>query len=78
MLEGKHMTKPTQFEKSLTDLENIVEQLEKGELTLEASLQQYEKGIGLVNQCEKALSQAEQKIETLSKSKPSSGNPTDE
>ena len=61
------MTKPAQFEKSISDLEKIVSQLEQGELSLEESLKRYEKGIQLANLCEKALAEAEQKIETLSK-----------
>lgn len=61
------MTKPSQFEKSITDLEQIVSQLEKGELSLEESLKKYEKGIQLTKICEKALAEAEQKVETLSK-----------
>ena len=61
------MTKPSQFEKSITDLEQIVSQLEKGELSLEESLKKYEKGIQLAKVCEKALAEAEQKVETLSK-----------
>lgn len=61
------MTKPSQFEKSITDLEKIVSQLEKGELSLEESLKNYEKGIQLAKICEKALAEAEQKVETLSK-----------
>lgn len=67
------MSKTVKFEKSLADLEKIVAQLEKGELTLEESLKQFEKGVGLAGQCEKMLNDAEQKVETLSslsKSKP--------
>ena len=62
------MTKPAQFEKSILELETIVSQLEKGELSLEESLKKYEKGIQLANDCEKALTTAEQKIKTLSPS----------
>ncbi len=60
------MTKPVQFEKSIAALEAIVMQLEKGELSLEDSLQQFEKGITLARQCQDTLNQAEQKIEILS------------
>ncbi len=63
MSEGIH------FEEAMTDLENIVRQLEKGELTLDESLQQFEKGIGLARLCQNILNQAEQKIEILSASK---------
>ncbi|HHF7345152.1 MULTISPECIES: exodeoxyribonuclease VII small subunit [Legionella] len=59
------MTKPIHFEKTMIELEEIVMQLEKGELSLEDSLKQFEKGITLARRCQDVLSQAEQKIETL-------------
>ena len=60
------MTKNTvPFEKSIADLESIVAQLEKGELSLEDSLKQFEKGITLARKCQDVLNQAEQKIEML-------------
>ena len=55
------------FEKSIEELETIIEHLESGDLSLEASLKQFEKGINLTKQCEKALNQAEQKIKILTK-----------
>lgn len=55
------------FEKDLEKLEQIVQNLEKGELTLEDALKQFEEGIRLARQCEKALSEAERKIEILLK-----------
>ncbi|HBI21074.1 MAG TPA: exodeoxyribonuclease VII small subunit [Legionella sp.] len=60
------MTKPMHFEKSITELESIVMQLEKGDLSLDESLKQFEKGIALARKCEETLSKAEQKIEGLS------------
>lgn len=62
------MTKPIHFEKSMAELENIVMQLEKGDLSLEDSLKQFEKGILLARKCQEVLSQAEQKIEMLAMS----------
>lgn len=59
------MKKPIRFEKSLTELENIVQQLEAGELSLEDALKRYEQGIALVRQCQAALEQAEQRIQAL-------------
>lgn len=53
------------FEKSLADLENLVEQIEGGELSLEQSLAAFEKGIRITKECQKALDEAEQKVETL-------------
>lgn len=59
------MSKVIHFEQSITELEQIVRQLEKGELTLEDSLKQFEKGISLARRCQDVLNQAEQKIELL-------------
>lgn len=53
------------FEASIAELEEIVTQLEKGELSLEEALQQFEKGINLARKCQETLSKAEQKIEGL-------------
>ncbi len=66
MSQGMH------FEQSVTELEEIVRQLEKGELSLEDSLKQFEKGISLARRCQDVLQKAEQKIETLTSAEPSS------
>lgn len=72
------MTKPLHFEKSMTELEEIVAQLEKGELSLEDSLKQFEKGITLARRCQDVLNHAEQKIEMLASAKsPNDEEPND-
>lgn len=53
------------FEQSLTELENIVKTMDSGELSLEASLQAFEQGIGLIRSCQSQLQQAEQKVKQL-------------
>lgn len=53
------------FEVSLNKLTELVKKLEQGNLSLEESLQNFEKGISLVHACQKALSEAEQKVKTL-------------
>jgi exodeoxyribonuclease VII small subunit len=53
------------FEKSLKQLETIVDSLEQGSIPLEESLKQFEQGIQLTRQCQKALSDAEQKVKIL-------------
>jgi exodeoxyribonuclease VII small subunit len=63
------MSKNIHFESAIAELETIVGQLEKGELPLEASLEQFEKGIHLAQKCQQVLTQAEQKIELLSANK---------
>jgi exodeoxyribonuclease VII small subunit len=57
---------PVQFEASLEALEQIVVQLEKGDLKLEEALQAFEKGVGLTRVCRQILDQAQLKIEKLS------------
>jgi exodeoxyribonuclease VII small subunit len=71
------MTKPIQFETSIAELQNIIVQLEKGELSLEDSLKQFEKGITLARQCQDVLTQAEQKIEMLSAGRLSKETPNE-
>ncbi|MGR9043881.1 MAG: exodeoxyribonuclease VII small subunit [Gammaproteobacteria bacterium] len=53
------------FEESLTELEQLVEQMEQGELTLEDSLKSFERGVYLTRTCQKALQEAEQKVQIL-------------
>jgi exodeoxyribonuclease VII small subunit len=53
------------FEKALGELEALVEKMEQGELTLEESLRQFERGIALTRACQKALADAEQKVQIL-------------
>ena len=53
------------FEKKLAELEHIVTELEKGDLTLEQSLQAYENGIKLTRECQSALDVAQQRINVL-------------
>lgn len=55
------------FEKDLEKLEQIVEALEQGELSLDECLKRFEEGIKLAKRCEKALTDAEKKIEILVK-----------
>ncbi len=53
------------FEGALAELEQLVEQMEQGELSLEESLQQFERGIALTRACQQALQTAEQKVQIL-------------
>jgi len=53
------------FEASLEALEQIVRQLEDGDLPLEKSLELFEHGIRLSRECQERLSQAERRIEIL-------------
>ncbi len=53
------------FEKSLSQLEKIVNRMEGGDLGLEESLNQFEKGIELASICQDTLSSAELRVEQL-------------
>ena len=63
------MTKKKQasfdFEKALEELEELVSSMEDGKLSLEDSLQAFEKGIKLTRVCQTALKKAEQKVQVL-------------
>ena len=61
------MAKEIKFEDALSELEGIVEKLERGELSLEESLTAFEEGIRLSRICSKRLDEAEKKIEILIK-----------
>ena len=53
------------FEEQMEALEEIVEELEKGELSLEDSVSKFEEGIKISKQCNKTLEEAEKKITIL-------------
>jgi exodeoxyribonuclease VII small subunit len=59
--------KPESFENALEQLEKIVKELENGDLPLEKSLDLFEKGMELSEQCRKQLSAAETRVEVLLK-----------
>lgn len=53
------------FETALAELESLVERMEQGDLSLEETLRQFERGIRLTRACQTALKTAEQKVEVL-------------
>ncbi len=53
------------FESALDQLEKLVSSMEEGDLSLEESLQAFEKGVKLTRDCQSALQQAEQKVQIL-------------
>jgi exodeoxyribonuclease VII small subunit len=53
------------FEDSLSKLEELVERMENGDLSLEDSLKSFEEGIKLTRECQSALKSAEQKVKLL-------------
>lgn len=57
------------FEEAMERLEQIVTQLERGDLPLDKSLEAFEKGASYVKQCQDKLSTAEMRIEKIMKTK---------
>ena len=53
------------FEQSLEELEQLVEKMETGDLSLEQSLSAYERGVGLYRQCQTALEHAQLRVRLL-------------
>ena len=65
---------PQTFESSLEELERIVRELERGDLPLEKSLELFEQGVKLSRACQERLSEAERRIEILTRD--NHGRPT--
>ncbi len=57
--------KPFKFELALDELNQLVSQMESGDVSLEDALKHFERGIQLTRQCQQALKEAEQKISIL-------------
>ena len=56
---------PLSFEQAIQMLTGIVEKIEQGQVPLQDSLQQYEKGMALIKHCRTLLHEAEQRIEVI-------------
>ena len=59
------LTPEVDFEAALAELESLVEQMEGGNMSLDASLKAFERGIALTRQCQSALQAAELKVQAL-------------
>ena len=55
------------FEEAIAGLTDIVDKIEQGQIPLQESLDQYEKGMALIKRCRTILQQAEQRIEKITK-----------
>jgi len=66
--ENNDISKLT-FERAITELTNIVEKIELGEIPLQESIEQYEKGMALIKHCRTILQKAEKKIEQITQEK---------
>jgi exodeoxyribonuclease VII small subunit len=66
MAETQPGAKPVEsFESSLDELEKVVKELETGDLSLERSLELFERGMGLSDRCRQQLEEAETRVEML-------------
>lgn len=54
------------FEQAIAQLEEIIERIESGQVGLEKSISEYERGVGLIRRCREVLERAEQRVEELS------------
>jgi len=60
------MARKIKFEDALKQLEQLTEEIERGEIGLEESIAKYEQGMNLVNTCREILVEAEMRIQKLS------------
>ena len=67
--EAKNDISKLSFEEAIKELAGIVGKIEQGEISLQDSLQQYERGMSLIKQCRTILQQAEKRIEQISQEK---------
>lgn len=61
----KATAEPVEFEKTLEELEALVERMESGELSLAESLTAFERGVALTRDCQSVLKDAELRVQTL-------------
>jgi len=64
--EVKNDVSKLTFEQAIKELTGIVGKIEQGDITLDDSLQQYEKGMSLIKRCRTILQEAEKRIEKIS------------
>ncbi len=72
--EAKNDISKLSFEEAIKELTGIVGKIEQGEISLQDSLQQYERGMALIKQCRTILQQAEKRIEKISQDKEAEEN----
>lgn len=59
------MAKEQSFEENIKELETIIEELEKGEIDLDSSIEKYTKAMKLISTCEKKLNEVEEKVNKI-------------
>jgi len=66
------------FEQAIKELTNIVGKIEQGEIPLQDSLTQYERGMALIKHCQSILQKAEKRIEKISEAEPKTQQDADD
>lgn len=61
------MSSTPSFENSMAHLEEVIESLEDDAISLDGAVEQFEKGVGAIRDCQKALSSAEGRLTELLK-----------
>ena len=64
--EKKNDISNLSFEQAIKELTGIVNKIERGEIPLQDSLEQYERGMALIKHCKGILQKAEARIEKIS------------
>ena len=64
-MTDKSRKEPPTYEQAMEELELIVDELESGDLTLDKSLERYERGVKAVRRCREILDKAEKKLKVL-------------
>jgi len=64
--ENKNELEKVSFEAAIKELTDIVAKIEQGQISLESSLSQYERGMDLIRHCRGILGQAQKRIEKIS------------
>jgi len=72
--EEKNDISKLSFEEAIKELTRIVDKIESGQVPLQASIEQYEKGMSLIKHCRQILQAAQKKIEKVSETKSEARN----
>ena len=67
-MNNDNMLDKMTFEEAMNELENLVESLDKGDISLDQAIAAYDRGSQLKDHCQKKLSEAKMKVETIQSS----------
>ncbi|MDH5325019.1 MAG: exodeoxyribonuclease VII small subunit [Gammaproteobacteria bacterium] len=72
-MAAKKKTQKPGFEEAIEELETLVSAMEQGDISLEQSLEYFQRGVELTRSCQNALQEAEQKVKILTAKQPIEG-----